>query len=183
MQFSPKVYVFLQALTLLVGFVVFVFFVASPLTEGRAVGLSLVKIYTDPFILYLYGAALVFYGGLYQIFFTVGPMQTPVVGKLKNPSNAKTAPKGGFGFGRDDFERRALYPVFSSSRRRPSWIFGPGHYPKQCFSRGCSMGQCFQKTDSTSLTMSLRMGRWVGYRFLFLFRYAVAWGHGAGQTQ
>lgn len=116
-------------------------------------------------------------------FFTVGPTQTPSVGKLTHPSNAKTAPKGGCGFDRDDFERRALYPVFLSSRRLPSWIFGPGHCPKQCFSRGCSMGQCPQKSDNTSLTKSLRMGRWVGYRFLFLFRYAVAWGHGAGQNQ
>lgn len=69
MQLSPKVYVFLQALNLLVGFVVFVFLVAFPLTEGRAVGLSLVKIYMDPFILYLYGAALVFLEGSTGFFY------------------------------------------------------------------------------------------------------------------
>ncbi len=83
MQLSPKVYVFLQALTLLVGFVAFVFLMAFPLTEGRAVGLSLVKIYMDPFILYLYGAALVFYGGLYRIFLLLDQRKRQVWASLR----------------------------------------------------------------------------------------------------
>jgi hypothetical protein len=47
------------------------------------VGLSLVKIYMDPFILYLYGVALVFYGGLYRIFLLLDQRKRQVLASLR----------------------------------------------------------------------------------------------------
>ncbi|HKB88760.1 MAG TPA: DUF2975 domain-containing protein [Patescibacteria group bacterium] len=39
-----------------------------PKTEGRAVNLDLVSIYTDPFIIYIYIGSIPFFAGLYQAF-------------------------------------------------------------------------------------------------------------------
>ena len=39
-----------------------------PQTEGRAVNLDLISIYTDPFIIYIYIASTPFFVGLYQAF-------------------------------------------------------------------------------------------------------------------
>jgi hypothetical protein len=39
-----------------------------PVTEGRAAHLDLLRIYTDPFIIYIYIASIPFFVGLYQAF-------------------------------------------------------------------------------------------------------------------
>jgi len=59
---------FLQAVILLIGFLFIVFLAWMPLMEGRATHLSLMQIYLDPFILYIYMASIAFFAGLYQAF-------------------------------------------------------------------------------------------------------------------
>ncbi len=57
-----KVVVLLIAASALVGLIQF------PRTEGRAVNLDLIRIYTNPFIIYIYIASVPFFTGLYQAF-------------------------------------------------------------------------------------------------------------------
>src|ERR1051326_1059819 len=57
-----KVVILLIAIGALAGLIWF------PQTEGRAANLELIRIYTDPFIIYLYIASIPFFIGLYQAF-------------------------------------------------------------------------------------------------------------------
>ena len=64
--------VFLQAVIVLIGIVALVIIIRLPLTEGRAVNLDLLSIYSDPFILYGYVASIAFFVALYKAFKLLG---------------------------------------------------------------------------------------------------------------
>jgi len=64
--------VFLQAVIVLIGIVVLVILIRTPLTEGRATNLDLFSIYSDPFILYGYAASIAFFVALYKAFKLLG---------------------------------------------------------------------------------------------------------------
>jgi len=59
---------FLRIVLVLVAIGTILGIVWFPLTEGRAVNLDLMSVYSDPFILYLYIASIPFFIGLYQAF-------------------------------------------------------------------------------------------------------------------
>ena len=59
---------FLQTVLVLIGLVTITILIWAPLNEGRATNLSLLKIYSDPFILYIYTASITFFTALYQAF-------------------------------------------------------------------------------------------------------------------
>ena len=59
---------FLRFALCLIAIGVFAYTLWFPQTEGRAVNLDLISIYTDPFIIYGYIASIPFYIGLYQAF-------------------------------------------------------------------------------------------------------------------
>ncbi|MEO8581744.1 MAG: DUF2975 domain-containing protein [Patescibacteria group bacterium] len=59
---------FLKAILCLIAIGVLTGMLWFPQTEGRAVNLNLISIYTDPFILYIYIASIPFFVGLYQAF-------------------------------------------------------------------------------------------------------------------
>lgn len=59
---------FLKVVILLIAAGVIFALVRFPQTEGRAAHLSLVAIYSDPFIIYIYLASVPFFVGLYQAF-------------------------------------------------------------------------------------------------------------------
>jgi len=58
---------FLQFVLLLFGLFTLFLMLRFPLTEGRAVNLSLFEIYSDPFILYSYFASIAFYFSLVEV--------------------------------------------------------------------------------------------------------------------
>ena len=64
--------IFLQVVIILVGIVALAIMIWFPLTEGRAVNLDLLGIYSDPFILYGYLALIPFFMALYQAFKLLG---------------------------------------------------------------------------------------------------------------
>ena len=64
--------VFLQTVIVLIGIVALVIMIRIPLTEGRAVNLDLLSIYSDPFILYGYAASITFFVALYKAFKLLG---------------------------------------------------------------------------------------------------------------
>jgi len=59
---------FLQSVLLLIGLISIAILITAPLHEGRAINLSLLKIYADPFIAYIYIASITFFTALYQAF-------------------------------------------------------------------------------------------------------------------
>ena len=59
---------FLQSVLVLIGLISIAILITAPLREGRATNLSLLKIYADPFIVYLYIASITFFTALYQAF-------------------------------------------------------------------------------------------------------------------
>lgn len=61
-----------QVAIILISITVFILLIKMPLTEGRAKDLDLVHIYADPFILFGYLSAIVFYVGLYQVYKILG---------------------------------------------------------------------------------------------------------------
>jgi hypothetical protein len=63
---------FLKGVIILIGTLVLAGMIRFPLTEGRAVNLDLLSIYSDPFILYAYGASIPFFVALYQAFILLG---------------------------------------------------------------------------------------------------------------
>lgn len=63
---------FLQGVIVLIGIVALALLIVFPTTEGRAVGLNLIQIYTDPFILYGYAASVAFFVALYKAFRLLG---------------------------------------------------------------------------------------------------------------
>ena len=64
--------IFLQAVIILIVIVALVVMIRFPLTEGRAVDLDLLSIYSDPFIVYGYLASIAFFVALYQAFKLLG---------------------------------------------------------------------------------------------------------------
>lgn len=62
----------LQGLVALLGIFVLFLLIRMPMLEGRAKDLNLFQIYSDPFILYGYAAAIVFFVGLYKTFKLLG---------------------------------------------------------------------------------------------------------------
>ena len=58
----------LKTAIIILGAVVFLWMLWFPQTEGRAVGLDLISIYADPFILYAYAASTTFFAALYQMY-------------------------------------------------------------------------------------------------------------------
>src|SRR3989338_10618954 len=78
--------IFLQVVIVLIGVGALALILRFPLTEGRAVNLSLFSIYSDPFILYGYLASVAFFVALYQIFKLLG-----LIGqnRLFSPSSVK----------------------------------------------------------------------------------------------
>ena len=64
--------IFLQGVIVLIGIVALAILIRFPLMEGRAANLDLVSIYTDPFILYGYGASIAFFVALYKAFKLLG---------------------------------------------------------------------------------------------------------------
>lgn len=59
---------FLKVVIILIASGVLAGLIWFPQTEGRAVNLDLISIYTDPFIIYGYIASIPFFIGLYQAF-------------------------------------------------------------------------------------------------------------------
>lgn len=64
--------IFLKAVIISIAVVALAFIIRFPLTEGRAVGLDLFSIYSDPFIVYAYVASVPFFIALYQAFKLLG---------------------------------------------------------------------------------------------------------------
>lgn len=60
--------IFLQLVTILIGIGALAFLLIGPQFEGRAVGLDMLSIYADPFIIYAYIAAIPFFIILYKTF-------------------------------------------------------------------------------------------------------------------
>ena len=63
---------FLQVIVVLIGIGMLAALIRFPLTEGRAVSLDLISIYSDPFILYGYAASIPFFIALFQVFKLLG---------------------------------------------------------------------------------------------------------------
>jgi hypothetical protein len=63
---------FLRTIILLSGLAVFWGMIRFPQTEGRAINLDIISIYTDPFIVYIYIASIPFFVALYQAFKILG---------------------------------------------------------------------------------------------------------------
>ncbi len=59
---------FLKIIILLIAIITLAGMIRFPQTEGRAINLDLISIYTDPFIIYVYLASTPFFVGLYQAF-------------------------------------------------------------------------------------------------------------------
>lgn len=57
---------FLKVVILLIALGTLFWMLWFPQAEGRAVNLDLIRIYTDPFIIYIYIATIPFFVGLYQ---------------------------------------------------------------------------------------------------------------------
>ena len=64
--------IFLQMVVVLIGTVALIVLIRFPLTEGRAVNLDLLSVYSDPFIIYGYLASIAFFVALYQAFKLLG---------------------------------------------------------------------------------------------------------------
>ena len=64
--------IFLKTVIVLIGIVAIAVMIRFPLTEGRAVNLDLLSIYSDPFIVYGYLASIPFFVALYQTFKLLG---------------------------------------------------------------------------------------------------------------
>lgn len=64
--------IFLQGVIVLVDIVVIAVMIRFPMTEGRAANLDLFSIYADPFIVYIYGASILFFIALYKAFKLLG---------------------------------------------------------------------------------------------------------------
>ena len=64
--------IFLQGVVVLIATVVLTVMIMLPPKEGRAVNLSLVEIYSDPLILYVYAASIAFFIALYKAFKLLG---------------------------------------------------------------------------------------------------------------
>ncbi len=85
---------FLKAVCVLTALVFFVGLLRFPPSEGRAVGLSLLQIYADPFILALYLGSVPFFWGLYNAFVVLTRIQnnqtfsTETTTRLKNIQSA-----------------------------------------------------------------------------------------------
>src|SRR6476619_1750759 len=62
----------LQGVIVLIGIVALAIMIRFPLTEGRAANLDLLRIYSDPFILYGYAASIPFFIALYKAFKLLG---------------------------------------------------------------------------------------------------------------
>lgn len=60
--------IFLKFVVILIGIAVLAGLILLPPREGRAVGLDLVSIYSDPFIIYIYIASIPFFVALFQAF-------------------------------------------------------------------------------------------------------------------
>ena len=65
---KPVSTLFLQAVLVLSAGVILFLLIRFPLTEGRAEGLDLFRIYMDPLILYGYAASIPFFIALYKAF-------------------------------------------------------------------------------------------------------------------
>ena len=63
---------FLKFVIILISMGVLACMIWFPQTEGRAINLDLVSIYTDPFIIYIYIASIPFFVALYQSFILLG---------------------------------------------------------------------------------------------------------------
>lgn len=64
--------VFLQAVVVLIGLITLAIMIRLPLSEGRAANLDLIGIYSDPFILYVYAASILFFTALFKAFRLLG---------------------------------------------------------------------------------------------------------------
>ncbi|MBI5140319.1 MAG: DUF2975 domain-containing protein [Candidatus Vogelbacteria bacterium] len=63
---------FLQVVVAALGIVALMVMMRFPLTEGRAVNLDMISIYTDPFIVFGYLASVPFFVALHQAFTLLG---------------------------------------------------------------------------------------------------------------
>lgn len=63
---NKKISLLPQSIIFLLGIFVLFLLIKMPQLEGRAQGLNLLQIYSDPLILYVYAASLVFFVGLYK---------------------------------------------------------------------------------------------------------------------
>ncbi|MBV6639389.1 MAG: DUF2975 domain-containing protein [Cyclobacteriaceae bacterium] len=64
--------IFLQIVLVLIGIVAVTLMIRLPALEGRAEGLDVISIYSDPFILYGYATSIAFFIGLYKAFRLLG---------------------------------------------------------------------------------------------------------------
>lgn len=64
--------IFFQTAIILICIIAIILLIRTPLTEGRAKNLDLLHIYADPFILYGYLSASVFFVGMHQAYKILG---------------------------------------------------------------------------------------------------------------
>lgn len=60
--------IFLKTVIILIAAISLIALIKFPQTEGRAVNLDLISIYTDPFIIYIYISSIPFFFAIYQTF-------------------------------------------------------------------------------------------------------------------
>ena len=82
--------IFLQVVIVLIGIVALAIMIRFPLTEGRAVNLDLLSIYSDPFIMYGYAASIAFFVALYQAFKLLGLIGQNKVFSLNSVKTLRT---------------------------------------------------------------------------------------------
>lgn len=73
---------FLKTVIILIGIGVLAALIRFPQTEGRASNLSLIEIYSDPLIIYMYVASITFFVGLFQAFKLVDIMDNNKLSSL-----------------------------------------------------------------------------------------------------
>ncbi|MFY8020418.1 MAG: DUF2975 domain-containing protein [Bacteroidia bacterium] len=74
---------------LLIGLLVIICLIRFPLLEGRAKGLDLINIYLDPFILYLYLMALVFFIGWFQLLLLLSNLTKSTIDIIRAEKSCK----------------------------------------------------------------------------------------------
>lgn len=88
MMKKPSI-IFIQIAIILICFAAIIGMIRLPLTEGRAKELDLFHIYAEPFILYGYLTALVFFVGMYQVFKILGYIRKNAFNSLKTIDSFK----------------------------------------------------------------------------------------------
>jgi hypothetical protein len=79
--------IFLKTAIVIIGLATLAMMIRFPMTEGRAASLSVLEIYADPFIIYVYLSSIAFFVALYQAFKLlrlIGEDKTFTLGSVKS---------------------------------------------------------------------------------------------------